>query len=394
MMEFRLKLNKFHAHSDGLSQKKDSGRKMFVKNFTYLLAFLILLTACVSAVNTQSAAVTPYVNKRPGVLTDAAGISVNLPEYPQRIVIEGKQTQMIADFFYLFPDQSSKIVGMQKKMQTADNFLLVIDPAVTNKLNLEENASAEQVAPLKPDLVILKTSMKDSLSGGLAAINIPIVYMDFENPGQFTREITNLGIVLNQKQRATEINSHFGKWERQVTTKVADLPDDKKPKALVMQYSDKNGLVAFSVPSSNFLQTATIEMAGGIAIWKNDVKGSGWNTVGLEQIAAWNPDMIFVINYFGNSKETVGKIYMDSNWKQIRAVRNNNLYGFPGDFISWDQPDPRWVLGLNWLGNKMHPDLISFDTNLLINKFYSEFYKIDAATVKEKIIPLLKGNLQ
>ena len=366
---------------------------MIIKKITYLLAFLILLTACMPVVNVQSTAVTPNVNTKPGVLTDASGISVSLTEYPQRIVIEGKQTQMIVDFFYLFPDQVSKIIGMQKKMQTADNFLLVIDPAVSNKLNLEENASAEQVAPLKPDLVILKTSMKESLSGGLAAIHIPIAYMDFENPDQFTREITNLGIILNQQQRATEINTLFSDWEKQVTTKIADLPEEKKPKVLVLQYSDKNGLVAFSVPASSFLQTATIEMAGGIAIWKNDVKGSGWNTVGLEQIAAWDPDMIFVINYFGNSKETVGKIYADSNWKQIRAVKNNNLYGFPGDFISWDQPDPRWVLGLNWLGNKMHPDLISFDTNLIMTKFYSEFYKIDPATVNEKIIPLLKGNL-
>jgi iron complex transport system substrate-binding protein len=122
-----------------------------------------------------------------------------LSAFPQRIVIEGKQTQMIVDFFYLFPGQSTKIVGLQKKFQTADNFLLLIDPAASNKLNLEENASAEQVAPLKPDPVILKSSMKDKLGGGLAAINIPVVYMDFENPDQITREINNLGIILQQE---------------------------------------------------------------------------------------------------------------------------------------------------------------------------------------------------
>jgi len=366
---------------------------MFNKKVIFLLAFSILLSACVPVSNTIITATPPVVSTKPKIFTDAAGISVNLSEYPQRIVIEGKQTQMIADFFYLFPDQSSKIVGMQKKMQTADNFLLVIDPAAANKLNLEENASAEQVASLKPDLVILKTSMKENLSGGLAAINIPMVYMDYENPNQFTREITNLGIILNQQQRATEINTLFSNWEKQVTTKVADLPAEKKPKVLVMQYSDKNGTVAFSVPSSSFLQTATIEMAGGIAMWKNEVKGSGWNTVGLEQIAAWDPDMIFVINYSVNSKETVRKLYADSNWKQIRAVKTNHLYGFAGDFISWDQPDPRWVLGLNWLGNKIHPDLVAFNTEKIVSQFYSDFYKINSSIVNEKIIPLLKGDL-
>lgn len=358
-----------------------------------LLAFSILLSACMPVTNAISTTQPPVVSTKPEIFTDAAGISVELPGYSQRIVIEGKQTQMIVDFFYLFPGQSSKIIGMQKKFQTADNFLLLIDPAASNRLNLEENASAEQVAPLKPDLVILKTSMKEKLGGGLAAINIPTVYMDFENPDQVTREINNLGIILQQKSRAIEINSLFNEWQKQVTEKVSNLSLEKKPKILLIQYSDKNGVVAFQVPSANWLQTQMIEMAGGIPVWKNDAKSGGWITVSLEQIAAWDSDMIFVINYFGNSKETVGKLYMDSTWKQIRAVKNNHLFGFAGDFISWDQPDPRWVMGLNWLGNKIHPDLVAFDTEKIVSQFYSDFYKIDTSIVTEKIIPLLKGDI-
>ena len=366
---------------------------MYINKITFLLVFSMLLSACMPVANAISTTQPPVESTKPEIFTDASGSSVQLANYPQRIVIEGKQAQMLINFFYLFPDQVSKIVGMQKTMQTPDNFLLVIDPAAASKLNLEQNASAEQVAPLKPDLILLKTSMKQQLSGGFAAINIPVVYMDYENPDQFTRETTNLGIILNQKQRAIEINSLFSDWEKQVTTKVADLPAEKKPKVLVVQYSATSGTATFSVPSSSFLQTATVEMAGGIAMWKNDIKGSGWNTVGLEQIAAWDPDMIFVINYSGNSKDSSNKLIADPILKQLKAVKNNHLYGFPGDFISWDQPDPRWVLGLNWLANKIHPDLVAFDTRSIVTKFYSDFYKLDSSIVNEKIIPLLKGDL-
>jgi iron complex transport system substrate-binding protein len=366
---------------------------MHIKNITVLMAFSILFSACMPAKLPFSNNLTSLVVTTPEIFSDASGSSVQLAQYPKRIVIEGKQSQMLVDFFYLFPDQASKIVGMQKTTQTPDNFLLVIDSAAAGKLNLEQNASAEQVAPLNPDLVILKTSMKQQLGEGFAAIHVPIVYMDYENPDQFTREITNLGIILNQEPRATEINSLFSTWEKQVTSKVTDLPDDKKPRVLILQYSDKNGAVAFSVPSSSFLQTATVEMAGGVAIWKDAMAGSGWNTVGIEQIAAWDPDMIFVINYSGNSKDSVKKLSTDSTWKQLRAVKNNHVYGFAGDFISWDQPDPRWVLGLNWLANKIHPDLVAFDTSSTITKFYLDFYKLDSSIVNSKVIPLLKGDL-
>jgi iron complex transport system substrate-binding protein len=162
---------------------------------------------------------------------------------------------------------------------------------------------------------------------------------------------------------------------------------------LIIQYSDKNGTVAFQVPSASWLQTQIVEMAGGVPVWKNDAESGGWNTVGLEQIAAWDPDMVFIINYFGNSKETANKLNADSAWKNLKAVKNNNLFGFAGDFISWDQPDPRWVLGFNWLGNKIHPDLVSFDTRRIVSKFYADFYKIDPSIINENIFPLLKGDL-
>jgi iron complex transport system substrate-binding protein len=359
------------------------------KILLFVLCGLIILVGCYP----QPIPIKNSNSPKPAVFDDASGGSVQLTKYPERIVIEGKLTQMILDFYLLFPDQSQKLVGIQKRLQTVLDFIKIIDPSVVAKLNLEQDASAEQVAPLNPDLVIMKSSLKNTLGSSFDTINVPVVFMDFENPVQIEREISNLGIILNQSIRAIEINKLFKTWQELVTLKTANLAADLKPKILMLQYSERNGLVAFDVPPAIWLQTQMVELAGGIPVWKDLAKSGGWMTVSLEQIAAWDADMIFIINYSGNSAEIVEKLLTNSSWQAMRAVKNSLIFGFPGDFLSWDQPDPRWVLGLNWLGNKIHPDLIDFDKEILINQFYKEFYNLESTVVNEKIIPLLKGNI-
>ena len=355
-----------------------------------ILSGLVLIIGC----NPKTApSINNNVVQKPSAFVDASGESIQLDKYSERIVIEGKLTQMILDFYLLFPGQSQKIVGIQKRLQTVMDFIKIVDPSVLSKLNLEENASAEQVAPLNPDLVIMKSSLKNSLGSPFKTINIPVVYMDFENPTQIEREISNLGRILNQIKRAVEINQLFKTWQELVTKKTSDLTTNEKPRVLLLQYSERNGVVAFDVPPASWLQTQMVEMAGGVSVWKDLAKSGGWMTVSLEQIAAWDADQIFIINYSGNSALIVDKLFTDSTWQAMRAVKNNTIFGFPGDFLSWDQPDPRWVLGLNWLGNKMHPELINFEKDTIINRFFKEFYNLDKSIIDKNIISVLKGSL-
>jgi iron complex transport system substrate-binding protein len=217
--------------------------------------------------------------------------------------------------------------------------------------------------------------------------------MDFEDPAQIKREITNLGVILNQQARAEEVNIYFIEWEKKVTDITQEFTFEQKPTVLLLQYTEQGGEIALDVPPANWLQTSMVELAGGIPIWKESIKSGSWMTVGLEQIAVWNPDLIFIINYYADSTESVEKLKTEPAWQELKAVKNNQIYGFAGDFLSWDQPDPRWVLGLNWIGNKMHPKLISFDINVEIPKFFSNFYGITNDLYLDKIKPVLKGSL-
>lgn len=328
----------------------------------------------------------------PNEFVDASGESVKLSRFPERIVIEGRLTQMIVDFYYLFPGQEDKLIGIQKRLQTVKDFIEILDPDLINKMTIEQDATAEQVVSLNPDLVIMKSALKNKIGSTFDAVNIPVVYMDFEDPDQIKREIANLGIILDQKERAEEINSLFLKWMKRITDITQEITSDQKPSVLVLQYSDKGGEIALDVPSATWLQTSMVKMAGGSPIWEESIKSGSWMTVGLEQIAAWNPEIIFIINYYGDSKQSVEQLIINPAWQELRAVKNNQIFGFAGDFVSWDQPDPRWVLGLSWLANKIHPKLIPFDKNNDIPDFFGDFYGISESLYLEKIKPNLKGS--
>ena len=70
------------------------------------------------------------------------------------------------------------------------------------------------------------------------------------------------------------------------------------------------------------------------------------------------------------------------------------FFAFAYDIYSWDQPDTRWILGLQCLATKIHPDLTGeIDILEEVSSFYSFLYRMDEETIAQEIIPALKGDL-
>jgi iron complex transport system substrate-binding protein len=100
------------------------------------------------------------------------------------------------------------------------------------------------------------------------------------------------------------------------------------------------------------------------------------------------------VAYNKNSSDVVKQLEADPQWQALRATRQNKLYAFPADYYSWDQADPRWILGFMWLASKMNPERFSgLDMEKEIKTFYSELYKLDDTTYQKHIKPVLKGDL-
>jgi iron complex transport system substrate-binding protein len=327
-------------------------------------------------------------------LVDALGREVTFEKAPERIVIAGRATTLVADALYLFPEARERITGIELRGQSAKNFLEVVDPAFGEKTPLEMNAAAEQIAPLKPDAVVMKSAMAEKLGTPLEQLGIPVVYVDLETPETFTTDITALGQLFGNPDRAQEILKFYQTRVDQYSAATKDLTADQKPRVLLLQHTKEGEEVAFNVPPATWLQTTLVELAGGEPVWAEASEKGGWTVVNFEQIAAWDPDQIYIVSYGGDSHEIAEQLKADDKWSALKAVKNDQLFGFAGDFYSWDQPDPRWVLGLSWLFTKIQPDLASdVDINQELEQFYTQLYGFSPDVVQEKVVPLLYGDI-
>jgi iron complex transport system substrate-binding protein len=147
------------------------------------------------------------------------------------------------------------------------------------------------------------------------------------------------------------------------------------------------------VPSASWLQTIETELAGGVPVWVEAAPGGGWTIVNFEQIAAWDPDAIFLISYNTDPAQAVDRLRSDARWQALRAVQEDRLHAFAGDIFSWDQPDPRWILGVTWMATRLHPDrLAGVDLMDEVTQFFGQMYGMEEAAVTEQIVPALRGD--
>jgi iron complex transport system substrate-binding protein len=327
-------------------------------------------------------------------VTDALGRTVSFPRPPGRIVVTGKALFMIADAIYMFPEASSRIAAIGRTAQGKLDFIPVIDPDYGRKILLENQAGPEQIAAAKPDAVLLKSSVAQSLGRTIEALGVPVVYLDFETPQQYERDLLTLGRLFGNEERARQLIDGFRRRTEGTTKALAGLKEEARPRVLLMYYTDQGGAAALNVPPMGWMQTLLVQMAGGRPAWKDAQVGQGWTKVSIEQIAAWDPDQVYIIAYLNDPGEVVKKLAADPQWQGLRAVKQGRLRAFPADYYSWDQPDPRWILGLTWLAGKVNPDRFpGLDMMKEVKSFYKDLYGLDDAAFKRIVQPALSGVL-
>ena len=352
-----------------------------MKKLIYILLLSFVLTGFLSAAGKSETTASLLIE-------DTTGNTARLSGFPQRITFAGKSANMVADVLYMFPEAPERIVGTGTTNQRNGDFIEMLDPDYKTKIYLERNAGPEQIAATKPDLVIMKNFLKKSLGTPIAQLDIPVLYLNLETPEYYEKDFKMLGKVFNNQKRASELISYYKNEQKYVTDRTSNLTE--KPEILFIYHTSRDGIAAFNIPPEGWIQTKMVEMAGGNPVWTNVHPGGGWSKVNMEQIAAWNPDQIYLVAYKEDVNKVLGSMYNSTEWKELKAVKNRQLKAFPVDYYSWDQPDSRWILGLNWLAQQIHPELFrDMDIKEKTKSFFKDLYFLSDKQYKEEILSRL-----
>jgi iron complex transport system substrate-binding protein len=197
-----------------------------------------------------------------------------------------------------------------------------------------------------------------------------------------------IGKVLDEEERADEIIQVYQEIFSEINEQIKPVSHVKN--VLFLQATNMDQIYSFQVPSRSWLQTQMIEDLKSNPIWVSAALSGGWTDVNFEQILDWNPDDIFVINYKGQSNEISVGLKNNELWESFLSENKVNLAPFPYDFISWDQPDPRWILGYTWIASELYPQQIGRDYVIeTIKYFYTFFYSMEEDYIESEIIPLI-----
>jgi iron complex transport system substrate-binding protein len=323
-------------------------------------------------------------------VTDAAGISLTLEKPAARVVVVGAAPFIPLHMFYMFDQARDRLAGFEVRGQVTDEFLELIDPDLSLKQTLAANPGPESVAALKPDLVITKSTVEGQMARSLNALGIPVMHVGAETPDMFLSDIRNLGKVLGEERRAGTIVRFYTDKLAQIQQAVAPVPDPSRPRVLVLEYSSRGNRQALNVPATGWIQTQQAVISGGSPVWTDGLSvRDGWQITGFEQIAAWNPDKIFLIVWYQlQGAQVLDSLYQDPKWATLSAVKQNELHLFPQDIYSWDSASPRWILGALWMARKTYPDKFAdLDIPRTVMAFYTQMYGLDPEIIAAHLMP-------
>lgn len=91
----------------------------------------------------------------------------------------------------------------------------------------------------------------------------------------------------------------------------------------------------------------------------------------MEQILAWNPDVILFSTE--SIYETVGD---DPLWQDITAIKNGTYYEVPVGPYNWMgfPPSVQRLLGMMWMGKLLYPEQADYDLYEEVVQYFELFY--------------------
>lgn len=343
-----------------------------------------MLRAFKTAAFTALLVLAPFCSQAARQVTDQLGRQVTIPDRVDRVVVLQHQTLNLL----VQLDATNTMVGIlgNWKQQLGDGYQrLVPELATIPALGDLTHVDVEKLVALHPQVVFVTNyapkEMIDQIQNlGIAVIAISLRSGDEKQQGELNPQLQNedqafnqglkdgirlIGEVVNHQPQAEALIKATFDERQQTADRLKDIPADRRIRA----YMANPDLTTYGSGKYTGLMMAH---AGALNVAAATVKG--FKQVSMEQIIAWNPQVIFVQDRY---PKVIDEINQQPAWQAVDAVKNHRVYLMPEYAKAWGYPMPEALaLGELWMAKKLYPEKFSdIDMQKRADSWYQRFYR-------------------
>jgi iron complex transport system substrate-binding protein len=305
---------------------------------------------------------------RAATVTDAAVRAITIPEKVERIFPAGPPAAIL--LYTLAPEL---LLGWTRSLGPTQCAFLgpgACDKPEVGRLTGRGNTTnLEVLLNLKPDLVLDVGTINDTYVSLATRVQeqsgIPYALLD----GRFDAVVPlyrKLGELTHRPDQAEALARYADETIKTIKSRIDTVSEALRPR--VYYGRGPNGLETGLGGSIN---VETIEFLGAHNVAAE--RRGGLATVSVEQVLAWNPEVIITIEpAFATTVRT------DPVWAPIKAVQTARIYLSPRLPFGWVDfpPSVNRLIGLWWLAKILYPDKFPEDLRPLTRDFYRQFYHV------------------
>lgn len=328
-------------------------------------------------------------NTETHIVVDHGGNKVEVPNKIERIVVT--DIFPVPAVLCVFFNSADKIVGIAPTSASAakNSLLSKIYPEILNARSDFMNGNTinvEELMKLKPDIVFYSENnneQKEVLTkAGFCAIGISANgwhYDCIETLNQWLKTMTeifkysdNINVLTERSEKAQKKSNDI---YAMIKGRVANLkPEEKKRVFFLFQYNDSTILTS----GKNFFGQWWADAVGCINV-AEELEKDNSVAANLEQIYAWNPDMIFMTNFnIYLPKDLYENTVGNYNWSEVKAVKDKEVYKMPLGMYRTYTPGIDTPITLLWFAKTAYPDMFS-DVDLVkeTREYYKDIFGVD-----------------